>query len=208
MSAKSFTDIVVIAGPSGSGKGTVISCLPDNFKKAVSATTRGIRPGEKEDIDYFYITKEAFEDLIKNNGLVEWNQYGSDFYGTPSKQIDDIRAAGNVAILDIDVNGARNIKKMFPEATLIFLILPSAIEQRERLRHRNSDSEEKIAQRIETTRKELTEIGMFDRVYINYSGKVKETAKAILDYLSGEESPSADINELVEHYFDGYVSAV
>lgn len=199
---ESYTDIVVIAGPSGSGKGTVIAELPGDFKKTVSATTRGIREGETPGVDYFFISEAEFFALRDNGGLAEWNRYGSNYYGTPEAQIKSIHDEGKIAVLDIDVNGARNIKKLHPEAAMIFLLLPSANEQISRLRARKSETEAQIKQRLELTRSELAQSGMFDRIFVNYDGKVKDTAAAILDFLAGKPSPADDTSQIILHYFD------
>lgn len=199
--------MIVVSGPSGSGKGTIISMLPDNYRKSVSATTRATREGEIEGVDYFFITKEEFFAMRERDEFTEWNQYGNDFYGTPKAQIDELDAAGLTAVLDIDVNGARNIKRLYPETPVIYLLLPSANEQVRRLVGRAQNTHEQIIRRLRTTKDELDAIDMFDCVLLNEYGMQQRTAHRLLKFLnqglSEEESVGADtVNDIVKHYFD------
>ncbi len=194
--------IVIISGPSGSGKGTVIGSLPENFKKAVSVTTRSIRPGEREGVDYFFITHEMFDRMMVQNAILEYNYYDGNFYGTPRFQITDILASGNHAVLDVDVNGAVNIKEQYPEALMIFLMAPDVHVQEARIRGRGTNSEESIRSRIRQTQVELSYANRFDCVIVNEEGSAERTVRAILDAVGGVYPDPACTKEVLAHYFD------
>lgn len=194
--------IIIISGPSGSGKGTVIAGLPQNFKKAVSVTTRAKRPGEIEGVDYFFITHDTFRRYQKENTILEFNYFDGNYYGTPRFQITDILAAGNHVVLDVDVNGAVNIKREYPQALMLFLMAPDVHVQEARIRTRGTNSEASIRSRVEQAKTELTFAPQFDCVIINEDGHTDRTVQAILDAIDGKFPDSKATESLLQHYFD------
>ncbi len=174
--------LLVISGPSGVGK-TVVSHelmkLSDLYVKSISATTRKIRPGEVNGVDYFFVTAEEFERMDKNSELLETTEYNGNRYGTPRHFIEEVMSRGKVAILVIDVPGALNVKKMYNEAITCFLNAESLDEIEQRLRRRKTDSEESIRGRLATAKKELESIESFDYVIMNCEGKLCQAAKKI-----------------------------
>ncbi len=174
--------LLVISGPSGVGKtevSLVLRSFGELYVKSVSATTREIRAGETDGVDYFFVTCEEFEKMEKAGELLETTCYNGNSYGTPKKFVEKVLSQGKVAILVIDVAGALQIKKMFPDAALCFLTAESlnAIEQR--LRSRKTDSEEAIVNRLAVAKGELEAIDNFDFVVMNRDGEKEKAAKEI-----------------------------
>ncbi len=160
---------IVVSGPSGVGKGTICNALISELSAwySVSSTTRKPREGEVNGVNYFFITKEEFEEKIKNGDFLEYNYYNENYYGTSKEVVLDKINAGTNVFCEIDVNGAHNIKKIFPDALLIYIAPPSIEVLRERLLSRGTESIEKINQRLEIAEKELKEIDFFDYVVVN-----------------------------------------
>lgn len=162
--------LIVVSGPSGAGKSTVISKVMaqnSDIVFSVSATTRQPRPGERDGVDYYFIDKQRFSEMIENNELLEHAEYVGNCYGTPKAPVLESIEQGKSVIFDIEVQGAAQIKKQCPDAVLIFII-PSDFSQIEkRLRSRNTDSEEKIQQRLETARREYTIAQSYDYIILN-----------------------------------------
>jgi len=162
--------LFVISGPSGVGKTSIIRSVLERVKNvvfSVSCTTRKQRPGEINGVDYFFISQEEFDEMIRSNKFLEWAKVHDNYYGTPSdfvfKHMDD----GNDVILDIDVQGALNVKRNFAKAKFIFIAPPSYQTLGERLKRRGTESEEKIQRRLETARKEIKYIPEFEYLIIN-----------------------------------------
>lgn len=160
---------IVMSGPSGVGKGTICNTLINELNAwySVSMTTRLPREGEKEGINYYFVTKEEFEERLKNNELLEYNLYNNNYYGTPKDKVLEKLNQGINVFSEIDVNGARNIKKMFPESLLIYIAPPSMEELRKRLTERGTETEEKINQRLAIAVEEEKERHIYDYVIIN-----------------------------------------
>jgi len=163
--------LFVIAGPSGVGKGTVIrrllELLPD-LELSVSSTTRARREGEREGVDYRYVTDEEFDRLIRDGALLEWADiFGHHRSGTPAEPVVAARAAALDVVLEIDVQGARQVREKAPEAVLVFLAPPSLEELGRRLRTRGTENEAQIERRLEVAGRELQERPRFDHVVVN-----------------------------------------
>ncbi len=162
--------LTVITGPSGVGKGTLVSQLLKRNKiiwLSISATTRLPREGEIDGEHYFFLEKKQFKSLIKNNGFIEWAEFAGNFYGTPRDAVQNQLKKGRKVLLEIELEGARQIKEAFPEAFLIFLAPPSFEELEKRIRGRATDSEEAITNRLERARIEINAKNEFDSVVIN-----------------------------------------
>jgi len=179
--------LFVIAGPSGVGKGTVIrrvrELLPD-LELSVSSTTRARREGERDGVDYRYVTDEEFDRLISTGALLEWADiFGHHRSGTPAAAVERARAEGRDVILEIDVQGARQVREKLPEAVLIFLAPPSIADLGERLRGRATEDEDQIARRLDVARRELDERPRFDHVVVN--DDVDRAAREIAAIIAG-----------------------
>ncbi|MEA4896571.1 MAG: guanylate kinase [Oscillospiraceae bacterium] len=162
--------LIVVSGPSGAGKSTVISRVMEQEKNivfSVSATTRKPREGERDGIDYFFVDTDSFKKMIAEGELLEYAQYVENYYGTPKAPVRNNLEKGLSVLFDIEVQGAMQIKKICPDAILVFVI-PSDFSQIERRLHtRGTDSEEKIRQRIETAKYEYSMAMNYDYIVLN-----------------------------------------
>lgn len=195
--------MVVISGPAGSGKGTVNAHLlkTGEFVYSVSATTRSPRPGETDGVNYHFIGKQEFLARIAAGDMLEYTEYCGNFYGTPRKEAEEILASGKNLILEIEVEGAGNVKKAFPDAVLIMLLPPSFAVQEQRLRSRGTETEEKIRERLTRTKEELKEAAQYDYVVCNYDGKDREAAEEIRAIVQAENHAMRRNQDTVDQYF-------
>ena len=161
---------LIISAPSGAGKTTIIRRLMDEnplLAFSVSTTTRKKREGEVEGESYYYTDHETFQRMIDAGEFVEWAKVHTNFYGTTKKEVDSIRADGKIPVFDVDVQGARNLRDKIDDAVLILILPPSVDSLVERLRHRNTESEEELAIRIDNAIRELREYRNYDYFVIN-----------------------------------------
>ena len=162
--------LVVVSGFAGTGKGTVMKELLkryDSYALSISATTRNPRPGEVDGREYFFKTKEEFEQMIEENAFVEYACYVGNYYGTPKKYVEEQLAAGKDVILEIEIQGALNIKRQFPDALLLFIAPPSADVLKERLVGRGTETAEVIEQRLSRAVEESQGIENYDYLVVN-----------------------------------------
>lgn len=161
--------LFVISGPSGSGKSTICKELEkeENIKISISATTRDIRNGEEEGINYYFLSKEEFERKISENAFYEYAKVFNNYYGTLKDKVDEMLKDGYNVILEIDVQGAMQIREQNKDAVLIFIMPPSEEELIKRLTGRNTESEEQLKIRIETAKEEISYKDKYDYVVIN-----------------------------------------
>lgn len=162
--------IIVVSAPSGAGKTTLcdraVEKLP-NLEYSISCTTRPMRPGERDGIDYVFVAEKKFREMARQQAFVEWARVHDHFYGTPKKFLEKSIKAGKDVILDIDVQGAMSIRKCFPQAVLVFIMTPTLAELERRLRSRNKDSDAVIRTRLRNARTELTYLPRYDYLIIN-----------------------------------------
>ena len=163
--------LIVISGPSGVGKGTVIKeVMKDsslNLSYSVSMTTREKREGEEEGVNYYYVTREQFEKTRDEGGLLEWTEFVGNYYGTPLSEIRRLRGEGKNALLEIEVEGCMQVKEKVPDAQTIFIVPPSLKELENRIRGRRSEAEEIVQQRLAKASKELEMTGQYRYVVCN-----------------------------------------
>lgn len=168
--SKGYGKLFVISSVSGGGKTTVIGRLMEavpGVQLSVSHTTRKARPDETEGKDYFFITRERFEAMIEQGNFLEWAEVYGKYYGTSAKAVETVIRSGCDAILDIDVQGAMQVREKRPDAILIFIIPPSEEEQERRLRRRGTESEEDVNRRLEAARQELAFADEYDYCVVN-----------------------------------------
>lgn len=162
--------LMVLSGFSGAGKGTLVRALLkkyDDYSLSVSMTTRAPREGEREGVEYFFTTREKFEETIADNGLVEYALYCGNYYGTPRAYVEEQMAAGKNVILEIEIQGALKIKEKFPDSLLVFVTPPDAIELKRRLESRGTESAEVIARRLARAAEESEGIEAYDYIVVN-----------------------------------------
>ena len=203
MSAKGL--LFVISGPAGSGKGTVIKHLMQKdptFEYSVSATTRAPRPGEVDGVNYHYITRKDFEDRIKNGGMLEYTEYCGNYYGTPKKEAGAVLEWGKNLILEIEVEGAMNVKRQYPDAVLILLLPPTFAEQEKRLRGRGTESEEVIRGRLERPREEMNFVSEYDYIVYNREGGIDACADEMLAIVKSERCAARRQSDVSKRYFE------
>lgn len=196
MKQKQRGELIVLSGPSGVGKSTVIAELLSNRRDihfSVSFTTRQPRVGEEHGVNYYFVSREEFERMIEADELLEYAQYVENYYGTSLKVIEEKLQAGVDVLLDIEVQGAAKVREKCPEAVCIFIIPPSLEELSRRLRKRNTDSEDVIAQRLAKAREECRECTKYDYLVVN--DNVMSAAQEILSILEAE---SCRVNKRIQ----------
>ncbi len=180
--------LIVLSGPSGSGKGTIIKSLLQKREDtilSVSVTTRPPRPGEKEGVHYFFRDRETFEKMIAENSLLEWAEYNGNYYGTPEDSIRQWLAQGKNVLLEIEVQGAEQVMNHRSDLVSIFITIPSIEELERRLRERGTETEEKILGRMAVARRELARAFRYDYVVLN--DEVERAVQRINTIIDAEE---------------------
>lgn len=195
--------LLVLSGPAGSGKGTVKEFLlqKEPFEFSVSKTTRAPRPGEVDGKQYSFVTREAFETLIREDGMLEYTEYCGNFYGTPKKESLETLAAGKNLLLEIDAVGGLNVKSRYPDAVLVMLLAPSFAEQEARLRGRATETEEKIRERLAAARREIEMAREYDYIVYNPSGKAEAAADEICTIIRAARLAVSRNTDFAERYF-------
>ncbi|MBF6626067.1 guanylate kinase [Aerococcaceae bacterium zg-BR9] len=163
--------LIILSGPSGVGKGTVRAAIFKNnrfnYVYSVSATTRQSRPGEVDGVDYHFVSRETFEQYIKDDALLEYAEYVGNYYGTPIQKIEENLAAGNDVFLEIEVQGALKVRERMPEGIFIFLAPPNLAELESRILGRGTDQPEIIYERMQMAREEIELMQHYDYVVVN-----------------------------------------
>ncbi|WP_287386197.1 guanylate kinase [Lachnospira sp.] len=191
--------LIVLSGFSGAGKGTVVKSLlashKDEYCLSISATTRNPRPGEENGREYFFKTVEEFEAMIDKNELIEYAKYVSNYYGTPKAYVESQLEAGKNVILEIEMQGALDIKKIYPDAVLIFITPPSAKELENRLRGRNTEDEATILARLSRAYDESEGLEEYDYIILN--DEVEKCVERIVGVVTSEKMKTANNEELI-----------
>ena len=179
--------VFVITGPSGVGKGTAVEQVlkkVDNIYLSISATTRSKRKGEQEGVNYFYKSRDEFEKMIKSEEFLEWAEFAGDFYGTPKFQVNNYLSCGKDVLLEIEVQGAKQIREKCQDAVLIFLAPPSFEALEERLIKRQTETIEKVKVRLKKAKQEMKEIKLFHYIVIN--DKLDEAIDNVISIIRAE----------------------
>ncbi|KRL68383.1 guanylate kinase [Companilactobacillus versmoldensis] len=186
MSSKGM--LIVLSGPSGVGKGTVRKAMLETstvkFDYSVSMTTRNMRPGEQDGVDYYFRTNEQFENEIKNGGMLEYAKYVDHYYGTPLKYVQQKLDAGIDVLLEIEVNGAMQVREKMPNGVFIFLTPPDLPSLRSRITHRGTDDQKTIDKRMEQAKKEIAMMSNYDYAVVN--DKIPNAVKNIEGIIRSE----------------------
>ncbi len=194
--------LLIISGPSGAGKGTVVEqlCREDDFSLSISATTRKPREYEKDGVHYFFHTKEEFERMRDRSELLEWAEFCGNYYGTPRKYVTEQLMAGRNVILEIEVQGALQVKEIYPDGVLIFLVPPNLEELGNRLTKRGTEDKETINRRLRRALEEMELVERYDYLVINDT--VAQAAEDIFTIVAAEKMKCSR-NKDIQSIFKG-----
>ncbi len=195
--------LVILSGPSGTGKGTVLKSLLSGggpIRFSVSATTRAPRPGEQDGREYYFISREEFKRMVDAGEMLESAEYCENYYGTPAAPIREWTSQGIDVILDIEVQGGAQVRKKCPDAVGIFILPPSMQELERRLHKRGTESDETVRKRLETARREIPEAKNYDYVVVNDSFEL--AAARIREILHAEKHRTERNAQLIERMLE------
>lgn len=182
--------VVVISGPSGVGKDVMIERMIESvrlgFHFTVSATTREARPSEVEGVNHYFVSVDAFVNLIASDDLLEWAMVYGNYYGVPKQQLREALSAGKHVIVRVDVQGAKRISEIIPQALLIFIVPPSLEVLRSHLENRGVDSEEEMKKRLAAASEEINQASLFDYTVTNEENKLDETVEKVVEIIETE----------------------
>ncbi len=198
--------LLVISGPAGSGKGTVVKEIlgrhPEDFCLSVSATTRAPRPGEEHGVHYYFIDKPAFEERIGQGAMLEYAEYCGNYYGTPADYVQKQLEEGKNVILEIEVQGALKIKERFPDTLMIMITPPNFSTLEQRLRGRGTNTEEDIQNRLAHSGWELSNLERYDYAVINENGRADEAADEIAAIVASEKKRTCRNKDFAKIFFE------
>ena len=192
--------LFVLSAPSGCGKDTVLSFLKErdcNVKQSISVTTRKIRDGETDGVDYYFTDVADFEKKIQEDYFLEYVKYGENYYGTPKKKIEELVESGYNVFLKIEVEGAGNVRKFFPECISIFIVPPSFDALEARLRGRGTETAETLNRRLGIAREELLRAKEYDYIVVN--DKLDDCVNDVCAIINAEHSKYSQMKDFVEN---------
>ncbi|PIZ26812.1 MAG: guanylate kinase [Chloroflexi bacterium CG_4_10_14_0_8_um_filter_46_9] len=182
--------LIVLSGPSGVGKDALLRRMKEQkypFHYVVTVTSRPRREGERDGVDYRFVSQREFQQMIDNGELLEWANVYGNYYGVPRKEISQALSKGKDVIVKVDVQGAATIKRILPQAVCIFLRPPSMEELERRLRQRHSESAKDLALRLQKAEEEMKSLPLFDHVLTSYQGKLDEAISQIQSIVAAEK---------------------
>ena len=195
--------LLVVSSPSGGGKGTILKELfaqDDNLRMSVSATTRSPRPGEEHGKHYYFVTREEFEGMIARGEMLEHAQFVGNYYGTPRGPVEEWLNQGHDVVLEIEVQGGAQIKRLAPDCVSIFIVPPSMEVLGKRLRGRGTEDEETVLKRLATARGEIPHAAEYDYIVVN--DRLEDAVEQIRAILQAEKCKAARNHDLIERVLD------
>ncbi len=195
--------LVVISGPSGGGKGTVVRKVREMMPElalSVSATTRPPRVGEEDGREYYFLDRDAFEEMVAREEMLEYTSYCGNYYGTPKKEAQRIISSGKNMILEIEVEGAAQVKRLYPDAVSIMLIPPTIEEMRQRLLGRGTEAIETVEKRLSRAAEEIQLAGEYDYIVINQRDEIEACAKQICEIIHAEGARTGRMTAEIEAF--------
>lgn len=196
--------LIVVSGPSGTGKGTVCSALLEKHKEiaySISATTRQPRTGEVDGVNYYFLAKNVFEKMIEDGELLEWAEVYGNYYGTPLKKIQERLAVGQDILLEIDTQGAMSVKEKFPDEIYIYIMPPSLKELERRLKTRGTDSAESIERRLKSAAGEMEIAERYNYIVVNE--QVEQAVEQIAAIIDAEHCRVGRNKEIIDNIKEG-----
>ena len=181
--------LIVLSGPSGAGKDAVLKRMQElghQMHYTITATTRPMRPAERDGQDYIFLSSERFDRMVSQDGFLEWAQVYGNRYGVPKKQVQDALKQRKDTMIKADVQGAATIRRQAPDAVLIFLVPPTLAELEPRLRQRKTEGDVDMNLRLRTARAEMGHAAAFDHVVVNHEGRLDEAVQLILEIIDQE----------------------
>ena len=200
-------NLIVISGPSGAGKGTICKALlerEDNLYISVSATTRSPREGEVDGVNYYFLTQEEFKKKVDNNEFLEWAEVHGNYYGTPKFNVEEMINEGKNIILEIDVQGALNVKKNCEDGVFIFILPPSMEELKRRIIARGSETPESLIKRFKTAYEEINYISKYNYAVVN--DDLEEAVKKVQNILYAEDCRVSNIDYDILDFKEGLIN--
>lgn len=204
MSTESRGMLIVISGPAGSGKGTVVKELRTMLPRlglSVSATTRSPRPGEEDGVHYYYMSRDDFEEALSHGEILEHTVYCGNYYGTLRSEVERVLSAGHDLILEIEADGAMQVKRLFPDTITIMLIPPDGEVLEARLRGRGTETDDVILARLRRAREEIVISEKYDYIVVNHDGGVRQCAEDIAGILSAEHFRAFRMKHVTSRFF-------
>lgn len=196
--------LLVVSGPSGSGKGTVLSHIledREHYALSVSLTTRAPRQGEKNGVNYYFVTEKEFFENVNANNMLEYASFCDNFYGTPANKVNELLEQGINVILEIETKGAMQVKKACPDAVLVMILPPSYATLSFRLHNRNTETERTIQKRLNEAKKELKKLHKYDYCVINYDFESEKAAEDIRNIVEAERRKTARNPAILDAFY-------
>ena len=197
--------LLVVSGPSGCGKGTVLSHIlsdTEHYALSVSLTTRSPRNGEKHGVNYYFVTEEEFHENVRANNMLEYAFFCDNFYGTPANKVDELLERGINVILEIETKGAMQVKKVRPDAILIMILPPSYESLAFRLRNRKTETERTIRKRLNEAKKELRKLKRYHYCVINHDNESEKTAEIIRSIVESEKHKTRRNPAILDDFYN------